>query len=121
MSASYDAWLCWLEKVPIQKRQSVANFIRKCDLGTPEGVTKLTQEMMARVAEGELPPGVSSDLRAWVGIVHEQLVSIHLTTGNKADTNIMQQFNLLVEKRDDLDLHGVIEAAPLKIPAVRSP
>lgn len=118
--ASYEAWKNWMEEVPADERATVADFIRSIDLSQPDGVVKLNQEMMAMVAEGRLPPIVSSELRAWVMIVHEQLVAIHLASGQhaKSDTNILRQFNILVENRADvLDLEGVIEAAPLRVPA----
>lgn len=91
----HQAWLDWMLQVEKPARDRIAKKIREVDLTQPQGLVLLSQELMAMVAEGKLSIAVSTELREWGRLIHDEIVAATVVKSANG-TNMVGQINMFM-------------------------
>lgn len=89
------AWLNWVDQVPLEARQELADAVMAVDVREPEGVAMLAQVIMKHMILGDLDIAVAQELRNWANI----LVSLSMAKTGATNGTSTESFILAAMQR----------------------
>jgi hypothetical protein len=60
------AWTAWVERIPQEERETIANLVAGADLSTLNGIGRFSQAIMADIFRGTLSPVVAAAAKPWL-------------------------------------------------------
>lgn len=110
-AGSAGNWLSWIEEVPQDVRDEIAEIVVTSDVTTSDGLVKMSKLLVTEFVKGRIEPSVMAELRAWAGFMFSAI----LAAKPQSSINILAEIANIsagTPRRLESKLHiDVIEAA----------
>lgn len=77
-----SAWSSWLERIPAEERDKVAEIIVDADLSTMSGINKLAKMFVVEMIRGNVSPVVASAAKPWIELMIFNIQQMNMAAGN---------------------------------------